>query len=226
MSPISDFSQRTAQLESLRLRAAIRQGLRELEAQLRRTHTLETQLNTFAEAYFTALGSSLDMLARAHQSSTEAEAAQLDALATQHKANEDAIKRSYRTLMKSLHPDSASAPSDSGESIAAAQTAYKAKDLASLVCMEIALAPPPIDAPNAGLDVLEAKLEQIGLALHDAESRYASLTQTALYACWQRAEMDRIAGRNWIAAISGHIKSEMRSQQRAWLASGLAQLPA
>lgn len=226
MSQPNAFSERTNQLESLRLRAAIRQGLRELEAQLRRTHTLETQLNQFADAYFAALGTSLDMLARNHQSTPETQAAQLDALAKQHSANEHAIKQSYRSVMKCLHPDSAPAQTHGHQSIEAAQTAYKAKDLASLVCMEIALAPPPLDAPNAGLDALEAKLEHIGLALHDAENRYARLTQTALYTCWQRAEMERIAGRNWIASISGRVKSELRNQQRAWLASGLAQLPA
>jgi DnaJ-domain-containing protein 1 len=207
------LSQCTTQLESLRLRAAIRQGLGELETQLRRTHTLETQLNAFADAYFAALGNSLNRLARTAHVPSSHEAARLSALNSQHHANQYAIKQSYRQIMKRLHPDCAPAaiPAHT-DTMAAAQNAYKAQDLASLVCIEIALSPPPIDAPNAGLDALQAKLEKIGAALHDAESRYARLTQSALYACWQRAEMERIAGRNWIAAISARIKAEMRPQ--------------
>ena len=209
------------------MRAAIRQGLRELETQLRRAHQLETTLNQFAEDYFAALGAELDYLSTVSDHSVEATASNLDALAHQHQANQHAIKQSYRRVVKSLHPDSAAHVAfASNSSLEAAQTAYKANDLASLVCMEIALAPPPLDAKNAGIDALSGKLERIQLALLDAERRYTRMVQSPLYTCWQRAEMDRMAGKNWIATIAAQIKSEVKREQRAWLASGLARLGA
>ena len=223
MSPIhASITERTAQLESLRNRAAIRLGLSELESQLRRTHLLESELAQFASAYFDALGD--DMALLASSSRAKHEATMVASLANQPARSKQAIKQSYRRIVKVLHPDSA-APATENNAWHAAQSAYKAHDLASLVCLEIALAPPPLDAPQATLAGLEAKLGHIHLALADAEARYSALKQSTLYVCWQRAQSDKLAGRNWITAITERLKAELQQQKRAWLASGLAHLP-
>ncbi len=207
------LSDRTTLQEKLRLRIAIRQGLDELETIARRTLQLERELASFAEAYFDALGE----MALAFSESASAESTTLADLTEISSERTQAMKTTYRQLMKTLHPDVAER--DASETLAQVQRAYEANDLAGLLRIELEMLPPPVDAPNVTLAALETKLARIAQALGVWEAREHSLRDTALYACWQRARAAKLAGRNWIQLITDRLRRDIAQNRKIWVAS-------
>lgn len=213
----SSLSDRTEALEKLRLRAALKQGLAELEQRVRDCHTLEGQLTRFADEYFKALGDSTTQLLALTPDEAGAPTLPVGPLDAWYQQRDTQTKTHYRRIMKSMHPD-VRADTDAVQ-LLRVQQAYRRGDVATLLCLEFALSPPPVDAPETTRVALEARLEQVQNAIATTEMRAQELRQSALYACWQRATTERLAGRDWVAIITARLKQELRNQRFTWIAN-------
>lgn len=211
-------------------RVRISKTIQRLEAEARRMLALETELSTFANDYYAAVGDATTRLAQLEAQTTAAASTQNTAVELEEMlayregkaARTREIKARYRSIAMEIHPDRAMLTRGAGnaaENMQSLNEAYQRGDLAGLLRLEAQLQLTKLcDIDFTATAAIESALHDVNRAADTYANSYRALLNSPLNELMLRAMSARMEGWDFVQAVVRNIEQAIEEKEQALLA--------